>query len=329
MISRRELLVVFTLGALTAPVKSVAQQQERRIPRLGVLLYFPVASRQQNWDAFREGLRDHGYVEGRNILIEFVSADGHPERLGELAADLVKMKVDLIVTSGTEPVQAAAKATKTIPIVMTSIGDPVGAGVIASLARPGGNVTGMSLLATDLSAKRLQLLKEMLPGLSRVAILWNPDNASVALKFEQMQEAGPVIGIQVQSIQVRSGSDLEGGIEAAARAHANAIMDTGDAVQNTYRVQIVELATRHRLPVASEFSASAEAGALCSYGPNQIDQFRRAAAFVDKILKGAKPADLPIEQPTKLDLVINKKTAKALGLPIPSSLLLRADRVIE
>jgi putative ABC transport system substrate-binding protein len=234
------------------------------------------------------------------------------------------MKMDIIVTSGTEPVQVAYNATKTIPIVMLAIGDPVGAGVVTCLARPGGNVTGMSLFATDLSAKRLELLKAILPGLTRAAILWNPDNASVALKFQQFQQAAPALGIQIQSIEVRRAEDLDRGVEAAARAHAEAIMDTGDALQNTYRVQIVEGAMRYRLPLMSEFGASVDAGALCSYGPSLIDLYRRAATFVDKILKGAKPGDLPVEQPTKFELVINLKTAKALGITIPQSLLLRA-----
>jgi ABC-type uncharacterized transport system substrate-binding protein len=329
MITRRRLLIAVTLGGLTAPIASLAQQQEPRTRRIGILLLFPLAARRQNWDAFVAALQDLGYMEGRNISIEFVSADGHPERLGELATELVRAKVDLIATSGTESVQAAARATKTIPVVIASMGDPIGAGVVSSLARPGGNVTGMSLLATELSAKRLELLKEMLPGVTRVAILWNPDNASVALKFAQMEEAGPSFGIKVQSIQIRHPGDLEGGIEAAAREHAEAIMDTGDPIHSAYRAKIVDLATRQHLPVTTEFSDSVDAGALFSYGPNQPDLYRRAAGYVDKILKGAKPGDLPIQQPTKLDLVINKKAAKILGLTIPPALLLRADRVVE
>jgi len=328
MTTRRELIVAGMLSALVAPVTSSAQNQ-RRIPRLGILLYFPPATTKQIWDSFQDGLRDYGYVEGKTILIETVSAEAHQDRLGPLAADLVKMNVDVIAVSGTEAVQAAARATKTIPIVMTAVGDPVGAGVVSNLAHPGGNVTGMSLLATDLSAKRLALLKEMLPQLTRVAILWNPDNASVALKFEEMQRAAPGIGVQVQSIQLRRPADIEAAIDMAASQHAEAIMDTGDPIQNAYPGRIAELATQRRLPVASEFSDSVDAGALCSYGPDRIDIFRRAAGYVDKILKGAKPGDLPIEQPTRIRLVINLKTAKALGLTVPQSLLLRADKVIQ
>ena len=328
MTTRRELIIAGILSALVAPITSSAQNQ-RRIPRLGILLYFPVATRKQPWDSFQDKLRDYGYVEGKTILIEAVSAEGHQDRLGPLAADLVKMNVDLIAVGGTEAVQAAARATKTIPIVMTAVGDPVGAGVVSNLAHPGGNVTGMSLLATDLSAKRLALLKEMLPQLTRVAILWNPDNASVALKFEEMQRAAPGIGVQVHSIQLRRPADIEAAIDMAASQHAEAIMDTGDPIQNAYPGRIAELATQHRLPVASEFSDSVDAGALCSYGPDRIDIFHRAAGYVDKILKGAKPGDLPIEQPTRIRLVINLKTAKALGLTVPQSLLLRADKVIQ
>ena len=328
MTTRRELIIAGILSALVAPITSSAQNQ-RRIPRLGILLYFPVATRKQPWDSFQDKLRDYGYVEGKTILIEAVSAEGHQDRLGPLAADLVKMNVDLIAVGGTEAVQAAARATKTIPIVMTAVGDPVGAGLVSSLAHPGGNVTGMSLLATDLSAKRLALLKEMLPQLTRVAILWNPDNASVALKFEEMQRAAPGLGVQVQSVQLRRPADIEAAISMAASQHAEAIMDTGDPIQNSHQGRIAELATQRRIPVASEFSDSVDAGALCSYGPAIIDIYRRAAGYVDRILKGAKPGDLPIEQPAKLDLVINLRTAKNLAISIPQPLLIRATKIVE
>jgi putative ABC transport system substrate-binding protein len=328
MTTRRELLVAGILCALAAPNTSSAQDQ-RRIPRLGILLYPSPAVRKYLWDSFRDGLRDYGYVEGKSILIETVSAEGQQERLAPLAADLAKMNVDIMAISGTEAVQAAARATKTIPIVMTSVGDPVGAGIVPNLAHPGGNVTGMSLLATDLSAKRLALLKEMLPQVTRVAILWNPDNASVALKFEEMQRAAPGIGVQVQSIQLRRAADIEAAIDIAASGHAEAIMDAGDPIQNANQRRIAELSIQHRLPLASEFQDSVDAGALCSYGPDQVDIFRRAAGYVDKILRGAKPGDLPIQQPSKLDLVVNLKTAKILNVTIPERLLLRATRVVE
>lgn len=328
MITRRRLVVAVTLGGLAAPIASLAQQY-RRIPRIGILLYYPLAARRKSWDAFLGGLRDLGYVEGRNILIEFTSAEGDSKRLPELAVELVRMNVDLIVTSGTEPVQAALKATKTIPIVVTAIGDPVGAGVVTSLSKPGGNVTGFSLQATDLSAKRVELLKEILPRLTRFAVLWNPDNASVALKFEEFVRAAHAKGLQVESLEVRHPGELEAAIEAAAHAMASAIMDTGDTLQVAYQARIVELASRYRLPVMSEYGASVDAGALCGYGPNLNDLFRRAAGLVDKILKGANPGDLPIEQPTKLELAVNLKTAKTLAIPISQSVLVRADRVVE
>ena len=293
------------------------------------MLYYPLAARRNSWDAFLGGLRDLGYVEGRNILIEFTSAEGDSKRLPELAVELVRMNVDLIVTSATEPVQAALKATKTIPIVVTAIGDPVGAGVVTSLSKPGGNVTGFSLQATDLSAKRVELLKEILPRLTRFGVLWNPDNASVALKFEEFVRAAHAKGLQVESLEVRRPGELEAAIETAAHAMASAIMDTGDTLQVAYQARIVELASRYRLPVMSEYAASVDAGALCGYGPNLNDLFRRAAGLVDKILKGANPGDLPIEQPTKLELAVNLKTAKTLAIPISQSVLVRADRVVE
>jgi putative ABC transport system substrate-binding protein len=326
---RRKFIGAVACGVGLAPLGAFSQQRTSNIPRLGVLLFFPLTTRRQNWDAFKKGLADLGYVEDRTILIEFVSADGDEGRLGELAQKLVEEKVDIIVSAGTQAIQAASKATKTIPIVMASIGDPVGAGVVASLAHPGGNVTGMSLIATDLSAKRLQLLKEMLPRLQRAAVLSNPDNASVILKVREFLEAGRDMGIAIQAVDVRRPSDLDVAIGAAAAARAEAIMDTGDALQTTYRAKIVELATGYRMPVMSEFSSSIASGALCSYGPSSTDVYRRAATYVDRILKGARPGDLPIEQPTKLELVINLKTAKALGLTIPHSLLLRADNIVE
>ena len=328
MNTRRRLVAVGFACALSVPIRSIAQSQ-RPVPRLGILLYFPLATRPKIWDSFRDGLRDYGYIDGETILIETVSAEGHQDRLPGAAEQLVKLNVDVIAVYGTEAVQAAAKATRNIPIVMTAVGDPIGAGIVANLARPGGNVTGMSLLATDLSAKRLALLKEMLPQITRVSILWNPDNASVALKFEEMQRAASSVGVQVQSIQLRRPDDIEAAIESAASWRAEAIMDTGDPIQSAYRGRIVESAARKRLPVASEFHDSVDAGALCSYGPDLIDICRRAAGYVDKILKGMKPGDLPIEQPAKLDLVINLKTARNLALTIPQSLLLRATAVVQ
>jgi putative ABC transport system substrate-binding protein len=299
------------------------------MPRIGVLVLAPLSARPQQWEAFRQGLREHGYMQGQSILVEFRSAEGKPERLPELAAELVQANMDVIVGSGKPPVQALQKATQTIPIVMANVGDPVGAGLVVSLSRPGGNITGLSLLATELSAKRLEILKVALPGLARVAILGNPTNASVQLKVKETASAARQLGLQLQSLEARVPSDLEPQIQTAARGRAEALVTADDQFLSSQRSQIVALAMRHRLPVASEFGEFAEAGSLCSYGPSLTDLPRRTATYVDKILKGARPADLPVEEPTKFELVINLKTAKALGLTIPPSLLARADQVIE
>lgn len=237
--------------------------------------------------------------------------------------------MDVIVTAGTESTDAARKATKDIPIVMAAVGDPIAAGFIASLARPGGNVTGASLLATELTAKRPQLLKDALPALTRVTVLWSAANASVIQKLKQLQTAAPLFGVHLQSLELRGPSDIEKSFESAAQFAAQAVMTTEDALQISYRVRVVELGKRHRIPVASEFGEFARAGALMSYGPCILDQFRDAAGYVDKLLKGAKPGDLPVEQATRFELVINLRTAKALGVTIPPSVLGRADEVIQ
>jgi putative ABC transport system substrate-binding protein len=327
-VNRRAFVRTFAGGLLGAPLAAEAQQA-RGMPRIGVLVLAPLSARPQQWEAFRQGLREHGYLPGQNILLEFRSADGKPERLAELAAELVQANMDVIVGSGTPPVQALQKATRTIPIVMANVGDPVGAGIVASSARPGGNITGLSLLATELSAKRLEILKAALPGLARIAVLGNPTNVSVQLKVKETASAARLLGLQFQSLEVRVPDDLETQIQAAARARADALVTADDQFLSSQRAQVVALAMRHRLPVASEFSEFAEAGSLRSYGPSLTDLARRTATYVDRILKGAKPGDLPIEQPTKFELVINLKTAKALGLTIPPSLLRRADQVIE
>jgi ABC-type uncharacterized transport system substrate-binding protein len=325
---RRRAFLYGSAAMLAAPLSAEAQRAGG-MPRIGVLVLAPLSARPQQWEAFRQGLREHGYMQGQNILVEFRSAEGKPERLPELAAELVQANMDVIVGSGTPPVQALQKATRTIPIVMANVGDPVGAGLVVSLSRPGGNITGLSLLATELSAKRLEILKVALPGLARVAIVGNPTNASVQLKVKETASAARQLGLQLQSLEARVPSDLEPQIQAAARGRAEALVTAHDQFLSSQRSQIVALAMRHRLPVASEFGEFAEAGSLCSYGPSLTDLARRTAMYVDKILKGARPADLPVEEPTKFELVINLKTAKALGLTIPPSLLARADQVIE
>jgi putative tryptophan/tyrosine transport system substrate-binding protein len=326
---RREFITLLS-GAATWPLAATAQQPER-MRRIGVLLpYIERDSQAQaRVTALQAALRERGWAYGRNVAFEFRYAEGQVDRLPALAADLVHTNVDVILTAGTESTDAARKATTNIPIVMAAVGDPIAAGFIASLAQPGGNVTGASLLATELTAKRLELLKEILPALTRLAVLWSANNASVIQKFKQIEAAAPVLGVQLRTLELRTPSDIEKSFESAAQFGAEAVMTTEDAIQITYRARLVDLAKRQRIPVASEFGEFAHAGALMSYGPSILDSFRHAAGYIDKILNGAKPADLPVEQPTRFELVLNLKTAKALGITVPPSLLSRADEVIE
>jgi len=327
----RRTFLAGTDAALLAAPRSAEAQQPDRVRRIGLLLpYIESDSQAQaRVSALRAALQELGWADGRNARFEFRYTEGQLDRLPALAADLVERKMDVIVTAGTESTDAARKATKNIPIVMAAVGDPIAAGFIASLARPGGNVTGASLLATELTAKRLQLLNETLPGLTRVAVLWSAANASVVQKVKQIQAAAPLFGVQLQLLELRAASDIEKSFESAAQFGAQAVMTTEDALQITNRVRVAELGRRHRIPVASEFAEFARAGALMSYGPSILDQFRDAAGYVDKIFKGAKPSDLPVEQATRFELLINLKTAKALGLTIPPSPLGRADEVIQ
>jgi putative ABC transport system substrate-binding protein len=282
------------------------------------------------WDqAFRLGLRDLGWVEGKNISIEYRYAEGRSVRLPDLAADLVRLKVDIIVASATTAALAAQKATRAIPIVVAAGGDPVASGLGESLARPGGNVTGLSTMAQELGGKRLELLKEIVPKLSRVAVLWNPQSTASQLGWKEIQLPARQLGIQLHSLEVRSPNDFDKAFEDATRARAGALFLTGEPVINTNLKRIADVAAKSRLPSISHRSEFADAGGLLTYGPDRADMHRRAATYVDKILKGAKPADLPVEQPTRFELVVNMKTAKALGITIPQSVLFRADRVIE
>jgi putative ABC transport system substrate-binding protein len=284
---------------------------------------------QARVNAFTTALQERGWTDGRNVRLEFRYTEGQPNRLPAFAADLAQQNVDVILTAGTESTDAARKATKTIPIVMAAVGDPIAAGFIASLARPGANITGASLLATELTAKRLQLLKEVLPALTRLAVFWSAANASVVQKLKQIQAAAPQFRVQLHSFELRVPDDLDKGFESAVQFGAQAVMTTEDAIQITYRARVVELGKQHRMPVASEFGEFAQAGALMSFGPSILDQFRYAARYVDKLFKGARPGDLPVEQATRFELVVNLKTARALGLTIPSSVLGRADEVIQ
>ena len=282
-----------------------------------------------NLDAFRQGLRELGYVEGQNFVIEYRSADGRPERFPGLATELVRLKVDLIVTRGTPAVLAAKKATGSIPIVMAMSADPAGFGIVSGLARPGGNVTGLSTFAVELAGKRLELLKEAIPRIARIAQLANMSSPVSVSQWRQIEVAARSLGLEPQLLDVRASEDFARAFDTAIKQRADAVQVVNDTLtQNNVR-RIVDLSAKHRLPSIFGSREFVDAGGLMAYGPNFTDLYRRAATYVDKIFKGAKPADLPVEQPTKFELVINLKTARALGLTIPQSVLVRADQVIE
>ena len=281
------------------------------------------------WIAFLGAMRELGWIEGKNVVFEGRYADNRLERLPALAEELLRLNVDVIVAIGTLAPLAAKRATSTIPIVMTAAGDPLGSGLVASLAEPGGNITGMSLMAPDLGGKRLELLKELLPRFARVAVLWNAANPYSTNVFKETQVAGRVLGVQVQSLEVRNPEDLDGAFEAARQQHPDALVSVEDPFTATYRKRITDFAIAARLPSLYGLREDVDAGGLVSYGANLAELFRRAAGYVDKILKGAKPADLPVQQPTTFELVVNLNTARLLGLEIPPTLLARADEVIE
>jgi len=318
------LAVVLNISLVLAPLAAEAQPAGK-VYRIGCLMSPSSSSERARVEAFRQGLRDLGYAEGRNIVIEYRYADGKAERLPALAAELVRLKVDLILTAGDFGIRAAKEATTTMPIVVALAGDLVGPGYVASLARPGGNITGLT--TGSLSEKRLELLKAAFPKVARVALFWNPGNAVnvTALK----ETAAQALGVRVLALEVRRGEDLEGAFQVALRDRADAVIGIGDTVLVFHRRQIVDFAAKNRLPAMYSLQEYMDDGGLMMYGPNVADMYRRAATFVDKILKGAKPADLPIEQPTKFGFIINLKTAKALGLTIPPMVLGRADQVIE
>ena len=325
---RRELLVALGAGAF-AWAGAVRAQASPTVRRIGLLSRITRSVYAPSYQAFPLALRDLGWVEGKNISIEHRYAEGGLDRLPDLAADLVRLNVDVIVTFATSDSLAAQKATRAIPIVMVAAGDPVANGLVESLARPGGNVTGLSQMLQALSGKRLELLKEIVPRLSRVAVLWNPQSASATLNWNENQQPARQLGIQLHSLEVRSSDELDKAFDAATRARAGALAILPDPVISTKLERIVDFATRSRLPSIYQSSEFADAGGLVTYGPDRADLFRRAATYVDKILKGAKPGDLPVDQPNKLAMVVNLKTAKALGITIPQSVLSRADRVIE
>jgi putative ABC transport system substrate-binding protein len=309
---------------------AVAQAQEQKnIPRLGFLSAGAAQDERDRLGVFREGLRELGVVEDKNVLIEYRFADGKLDRLPQLAAQLVRLKVNIIVTAGNEAVQAAKNATQTIPIVMAFSGDPVGAGFVASLARPGGNITGLSRINVELSAKRLELLSETAPSAVRIAVLYNAEGRVPMLALKEAQAAAQKLGLQILALEMQAPQDIESAFLSAARERAGAIMTLPGGFTGFYRKRIVNLAAKSRLPAMYNNARFVEDGGLMSYASDQREEFRRATLYVDRILKGAKPADLPVEQPTKFELVINLKTAKQIGLTIPPNVLARADRVIR
>jgi putative ABC transport system substrate-binding protein len=307
----------------------IAEAQQPRVPRVGYVFATTSSEGQDLLRAIREGLRELGYMEGRSIALEVRWAEGRYERLPALVAELVHLKVDILVVATTPGALAAKSATSTIPVVMVAVGDPVGSGLVASLARPGGNLTGLSLLNPELHGKRLELLKDILPRISRVATLINPGNPIHAVFLHETQAAAQALALQLQPVEVRGPEDFAGAFGAAAGSHAGAIIAFDDPLTLGYSTQIVALAAKHRLPVIYGFREFPEVGGLMSYGANRRDLYRRTTVFVDKILKGAKPADLPVEQPMKFEFIINLKAAKQIGLTIPPNVLARADKVIK
>ncbi len=323
---RRVFIAGVALGLLAASSAPRAQQTGK-VYRIGMLEAVPAAQNAANLDALRKGLRELGYVEGRNLVIEYRSADGRAERFSELAAELVRLKVDLIVTRGTPAANAAKAATATIPVVMATMGDP--SAIVTSFAHPGGNITGVTTFSTELTAKRIELLKELVPSLSHVALLHNMGNPAATPEWEETKAAARSLDLQAELLDVRDEADLRGAFEKATRQHVDALIIGADGLTQMNQPTIVDLAARHRLPAAYPAREFVEAGGLIAYAVNYPDLYFRFASFADKIFKGAKPGELPVEQPTKFQLAINVRTAKALGLAVPQSLLVRADEVIR
>jgi len=316
---RREFIALLGSGVAGCPLAARAQHVGK-IPRIGIIDDAP------RWNAFRHGLRDLGYLEGQNVAFEYAYGDGVPERLAEAAAVLVHRPVDVIATFGTPASFAAKQSTTTIPIVMISIGDPVRAGLVPSLARPGGNITGNSVLGPDVGAKRLQILKEVIPTISRVAFLWNPDNASNVLQFEELQRAAPRLGVTVISVSAGPSTEFETAFAAMMKKRPDAFAMTGEPFHQTHIAWIINFMAKSRLRAMYQLSENVR---VMSSGASEPDLFRRAAGYVHKILQGIKPADLPVEEPVKFELAVNVKTAKALGITLPPGILALADEVIE
>jgi putative ABC transport system substrate-binding protein len=320
------LAVVLTLGFLRAPLAVEAQPPDK-VYRIGVLERTSPAVNGANLESFRQGLRALGYVESKNLVIEYRSAEGRDERFADLAAELVRLKVDLILTRGTPAALAAKNATPVIPVVITGVGDPVGQGIITSLAHPGGNITGLSATVTEIYPKRVGLIKELVPKAARIAALFNMSNPAIPRQWAAVETAARSLGVQPLLLDVRKAEDLRPAFETAMREHADALVVGLETLTLANATLIVDLAAKHRLPAV--YASTEFVGGLASYGVNYPDHYRRAATFVDKIIKGAKPSDLPVEQPTTLELVVNLRTARALGLTIPRTVMLQVDQVVE
>jgi len=319
------LAVILTVSVALAPIMLIAEPSDK-IYRIGVLERTPAAINAANLEGFRQGLRALGYVEGKNLVLEYRSADGRDDRFPDLAAELAQLKVDLILTRGTPAALAAKQAAGTIPVVITGVGDPVAQGIIASLARPGGNITGLSATVTEIYPKRVEILRELVPKATRIAALFNMGNPAIPRQWKQVETAARALGLQAHLLDVRKVEDLRPAFDTA-RQHADALVVGLETLTLANAPLIVDLAAKHRLPAM--YASTEFVGGLASYGVNYPDHYRRAATFADKIFKGAKPADLPVEQPTKLELVINIKTARALGLTIPRTVMLQVDQVVE
>jgi putative ABC transport system substrate-binding protein len=325
---RRDFTILFVVGMAIWPTH-VRAQQLRKIPRIGVLLPGAPAAWSRRTKAFLDGLSELGYVEGKTIAIEWKWGDDQFDTLSGLAADLVRSNVDVIVTGGTSATKALKTATQTIPIVMAIVGDPVAAGLVDTLARPGGNATGFSIVAPELGTKRLELLKEIVPNLSSIAVLSNAKNPQSKIEMKEMQTAAQAMGLQLHSAEISTEVGLEDAFVAMNKAPVQALILLTDPILFSQRKRTVDLAAQYKLPAVYFYSGFVEEGGLMSYGPSDVDLFHRAAGYVDKILKGAKPCELPVEQPTRFELIFNLKTAKSLGLTVPPKLLLTADEVIE
>jgi putative tryptophan/tyrosine transport system substrate-binding protein len=322
-------ILLYALPALILPtIYLVEAQQPKKVPRIGYLTAASASAMVPRANAFRQGLRELGYVEGKNILIEYQYADGKLDRLPALAAELVRLNIDIIVSGGPAATRPAREATSTIPIIMAQDGDPVGNGFVASLAQPGGNITGLSTVAPEMSGKRLELLKEIIPKLSRVAVFGNSSDPGNARVLKETELAAAAFGLKLQYIEVVSLADIETAFRSASKGRADAVLLIPNPILTPHRALVADLAVKSRLPVIYD-TQYVEAGGLMTYGVNLSDLDRRAATYVDKILKGAKPADLPVEQPTKFEFIINLKAAQQIGLTIPPNVLARADKVLK